>query len=201
MTLDDSDGPSLRVLTLLAVRLRSRGSVDAVQLAVDRLLGHAGTDIQPVIARLIDEGLLRSRGEAARIALTVGGGERLETELAEETDSTGRDTLTTIYREFLVVNSEFLSAVSSWQIGSGSSDNAVGGLVALVDQLRPLLDQLSGLLPRFAGYDERFTRAILEAETDSTWLDSPSTDSVHTIWFEIHEHLLATLGLSRTEER
>ena len=26
-------------------------------------------------------------------------------------------------------------------------------------------------------------------------------DSVHTIWFEFHEHLLATLGRDRTSER
>ncbi len=201
MTPGEPDRSALRVLTLLAVRLRSRGTVDAVQATVDHLLGHAGTDIRPVIAGLINEGMLRSRGEAGRIALTVDGGELLEAELAEETDSTGRETITMIYRDFLVANREFLSVVSAWQTDSASSYEAVGVLVGLVERLHPLLDQLGERMPRFAGYNDRLTRAILEAETDSTWLDSPSTDSVHTIWFEIHEHLLATLGRSRTEER
>jgi hypothetical protein len=28
-------------------------------------------------------------------------------------------------------------------------------------------------------------------------VDSPLIDSFHTVWFELHEHLLATLGIER----
>ena len=35
---------------------------------------------------------------------------------------------------------------------------------------------------------------------DAEWITSPTRDSIHTIWFELHEHLLATLGRDRTTE-
>ena len=35
-------------------------------------------------------------------------------------------------------------------------------------------------------------------ETD--WLTKPIIDSYHTVWFELHEDLLATLGLERGHE-
>ena len=32
------------------------------------------------------------------------------------------------------------------------------------------------------------------------WFDKPLIDSYHTVWFELHEDLLATLGLERSTE-
>jgi hypothetical protein len=29
------------------------------------------------------------------------------------------------------------------------------------------------------------------------WVDAPRIDSCHTVWFELHEDLLASLGLER----
>ena len=60
---------------------------------------------------------------------------------------------------------------------------------------------LSSQLSRFDGYAKRFAVALGSAVADPHWIASPSVDSVHTIWFELHEHLLATLGRSRADER
>ena len=35
---------------------------------------------------------------------------------------------------------------------------------------------------------------------EGDWFDKPLTDSYHTVWFELHEDLLATLGLERATE-
>jgi hypothetical protein len=35
---------------------------------------------------------------------------------------------------------------------------------------------------------------------DTTWLARPIIDSYHTVWFELHEELIAASGLTREEE-
>jgi hypothetical protein len=39
---------------------------------------------------------------------------------------------------------------------------------------------------------------VSEGERD--WLTSPRVDSYHTVWMELHEELLAALGLERGSE-
>jgi hypothetical protein len=43
--------------------------------------------------------------------------------------------------------------------------------------------------------------AVSEAVDDPAWVDAPGLDSIHTVWFELHEHLLASLGRARVDER
>ncbi len=35
---------------------------------------------------------------------------------------------------------------------------------------------------------------------DSQWFTSPAVESYHTVWFELHEDLLQTLGINRSDE-
>jgi hypothetical protein len=35
---------------------------------------------------------------------------------------------------------------------------------------------------------------------DKEWFTGPLVDSYHTVWFELHEDLMATLGLERATE-
>jgi hypothetical protein len=35
---------------------------------------------------------------------------------------------------------------------------------------------------------------------DADWFTKPTIDSYHTVWFELHENLLATLGIERGTE-
>jgi hypothetical protein len=54
------------------------------------------------------------------------------------------------------------------------------------------------VLDRFAGYDDRFTAALGQAEAGRlSWVDGVGVDSCHTVWIQLHEDLLATLGLQR----
>jgi hypothetical protein len=53
-------------------------------------------------------------------------------------------------------------------------------------------------LARFRGYDDRFTAALARVEQgELTWVARPRVDSCHTVWMELHEDLIATLGIRR----
>jgi len=186
----------------LTVRLRSRGTESDIASTAAALASAPIPGIATIIASLANGGLVRSRGEAERISLTIAGTARLDGLMAESADGAGRGDIEAIYREFLVLNRAFLSVVSVWQTGARTTGEVAGqALRSLVDQAAPILVALSRMQPRFMGYMPRFDRALGRAEHRSRWLDSPVLDSVHTVWFELHEHLLATLGRSRTDEQ
>jgi hypothetical protein len=183
-------------LLLLAVRLRSRGSAAAIRHTFVHLGGDELSDIEADLAVAEAGGLIRSRGDERRRSLTPVGEEELRALLAAETDDVGRAAITTAYEAFLPLNQEFLAAVTATE---GNERRARLG--RLTQRLIPAIGSLSDRLRRFNGYPARFDRALANAEKNSAWIDSPGLDSVHTIWFEFHEHLLATLGLTRTAER
>ena len=63
---------------------------------------------------------------------------------------------------------------------------------------RPLVDRLAGVLARFDGYADRFDVAMSRVEDGQrSWVTGTDVDSCHTVWFQLHEDLLATLGLER----
>ena len=39
--------------------------------------------------------------------------------------------------------------------------------------------------------------AVTAARTDPAWITATERDSGHRVWFEFHEDLIATLGLTR----
>jgi hypothetical protein len=179
------------VLVLLAARLRSRGSFEAVGQTFAELGGDP-SEFPALLqeAERLDQ--VRCRGEEQRRSLTGAGEAELAAHLAAETTRVGRADLGTAYEAFLPLNREFLAALSV--------DAALSDLDDLVTRLRPVLRALVGRLDRFAGYERRFATALAAAAHDPDWVASPRVDSVHTIWFELHEHLLATLGRDRTQE-
>ena len=73
--------------------------------------------------------------------------------------------------------------------------------IRLDEVIQPVLADLASALARFEGYGERFAaaRRLVEAG-ERDWFTRPLIDSYHTIWFELHEDLLATLGLERSHE-
>ncbi len=197
-------------LVLLAARLRSRGTIDDILLTISMLSGRdpladSGPfgDRDPhhfrsVVIEMIDGGMIRSRGDLGRLSLTLVGAERLRSAMADSTARVGRDNVEDAYQEFIDVNREFLSAVSTWQSGPASGVELFSDLVG---RIIPAVMSLSLVLPRFSCYPPRFDSALNNAADRREWIESPLIDSVHTIWFELHEHFLASLGLVRSDER
>jgi hypothetical protein len=61
--------------------------------------------------------------------------------------------------------------------------------------------RLTGILQRLEGYDTRYVAALERAARgDGEWADDMTRDSCHKVWFELHEDLLASLGLTRENE-
>lgn len=120
-----------------------------------------------------------------------------------------------IYREFLPLNARLVSACTDWQLKPTSEDRLAPNdhtdpawdarildkLSALSAALAPLIARLTCVLRRFAGYDTHFEAALQCAKAgQNQWVDRTDIDSCHRIWFQLHEDLLATLGIDRSSE-
>ena len=122
------------------------------------------------------------------------------------------------YSRFLEGNQGFLGLCTDWQLrpdpgdlsgepvmndhADPAYDEAVIGRLAETDSaIQPVCAALAALLERFGGYGERFATALDRVTGgDLDWFTKPMIESYHTVWFELHENLLATLGIQRSKE-
>jgi hypothetical protein len=147
--------------------------------------------------------------------LTVEGRTHGEALLAAELQAAGgRDDLAACYDIFLRSNQRFLSVCTDWQTvevdgervpndhGNAAHDSGVIVQLAEIDvAVQPVCSSTAQLLARFAGYGKRFTAALEKVQSgDTDWFTKPVIDSYHTIWFELHENFLASLGIDRASE-
>ncbi|MEV0146126.1 MULTISPECIES: transcriptional regulator [unclassified Nonomuraea] len=149
-------------------------------------------------------------------SLTESGRAENERRLAAELARVGgADEVRDAYREFLPLNALLLRACTDWQLRPTAGDRlavndhsdpawdarVLHELTGIERALRPLADRLGSVLTRFRGYDTRFTTALARARAgESAWVDRTDVDSCHRVWFELHEDLIATLGLDRHAE-
>jgi hypothetical protein len=205
------DDPVLPVLH--ALRLRSFASAEVVA-------DHARMEIEvveTVLGQTAEAGWTRHRdGRLSGWSLTVEGRARGEELLAEELDATGaRAAVDDAYERFLGLNGELLSVCTDWQVVVVDGHESVNDHAdaahdaAVLDRFgslhaasAPITTDLATALVRFGSYGGRLDAAhakVVAGDTD--WLTRPMIDSYHTVWFELHEDLLATLGRRRSEER
>ena len=208
--------PELRVLT--ALRLKSFAPADVVA-------GAAGLSVdgaEPILQSLLERAFVKHReGVLTGWLLTPAGraeGERL---LAAELESSQtRSIVDGGYRQFLPLNAEVLHICTDWQLFGGEASqtlndhhdaaydaSVIARLSSLDAKLRPILHQLADALDRFASYETRLAHALDRVQAGPSggddwadWFTKPTIDSYHTVWFELHENLLATLGIERATE-
>jgi hypothetical protein len=141
-----------------------------------------------------------------------------------------RSALTSCYRRFGEVNPELLEICTRWQLrpaaGCSAAPDArvdariearadardaradadhdaavIGQLTSFHQRAVPLLDDLADLLARYARYRPALEAALARLRSgDRDALTAPRAASYHTTWFELHEDLLATLGIDRVAE-
>jgi hypothetical protein len=148
-------------------------------------------------------------------SLTERGRVENERRLRTELDGVarGRSAVEAVHADFLPCNARLQQACTDWQITpspgrplavNDHSDPRWDALVIyqlgrLADDLAPLAARLTSVLARFAGYDGRFAAAVDRARAgDSTAVIGRDRTTCHAVWFELHEDLIATLGLART---
>ena len=205
-------GPT-ELLALHALRLRSLCPAPVVAARFDLDLA----EVESVLAAAAEVGQVRHRdGRLSGWSLTGDGRRYAERLLAEELEQAGAGPMiAAAYREFLGLNGQVLAVCTDWQVCTTADgpvpnehtdpehDAAVlSRLDDLHAQVLPITDRLAEALGRFGGYGERLSNAHGRVMADDTdWLTRPTIDSYHTVWFELHEDLLATLGRSRTDEQ
>ena len=202
------------LLVALALRLKGFGEVDAISSV------HALDDAvtEQVLATMTNENkcVMRQVEGVDKYVLTPSGREEGEELLTAELEMSGaRDMVQAGYKRFLALNPTMLQLCTDWQVvddGSGeqrlndhtdpSYDNKIlERLVDLDREVTGILSDLEQVLSRFANYPSRFGKAlenVVAGELD--WLTKPIMPSYHTVWFELHEDLLATLGIDRASE-
>jgi hypothetical protein len=195
-------------LVLHALRLKGFADTPVVA-ALTRL--DESTAAKHLDAAANDGQATRRDGRISGWALTADGRARHAELIREELESSGtRTTVEAGYRRFLEFNNELLSVCTDWQLRNGAlndhSDAAydeaiVGRLEYVDDQVQPVTKDLGDALERFGQYGTRFTLALDRVKKgERDWFAKPMIDSYHTIWFELHEDLLATLGIERSKE-
>jgi hypothetical protein len=201
-----------RLVVVTCVRLK--GFADAGPI-VDAS-GLDGAVVEDLLADLGARDFARRRdGRVSGWTLTPAG-RALHAELvaAELTSADCAADVETGYRRFLALNPRLLTTASAWQLRQENGQavmndhtdadhdaRVIGDLRALHTEVAPLLERLGSLLERFARYGPRLPSAVDRVEAgERDWFTKPLIDSYHTVWFELHEDLLSTLGKERASE-
>lgn len=203
MSLSDDDAA---LLVLLALRLK--GFADAAVLAQRVGLGEVA--VKAELERFRSEGLVLYRqGRLTGWSLTPAGREEGARRLARQLDTLGhRSLVVNCYTEFVELNRDLLAACTAWQMVDATtlndhSDPAYDGsvierLANVHARVLPLCADLSVALERFAAYGPLLSTALARLRAgEHDYFTSVRLPSYHTVWFELHEDLMATLGLER----
>lgn len=195
----------------LLMALRVQGVCPAERAAV--ATGIAVEDAQGRLAGFVENGLATERtGRVAGFALSSGGAEALDTLLAAE-GLRGDAELLDAYDRFLLLNQRVLKVCSDWQVrreggieepndhSDPSYDAAVIDRVAeLNGSANAWLGGVADRAPRYASYRARLNDCVERLLAgDGKAFTAPLAESYHTVWFELHQDLLLTLGLKREE--
>lgn len=190
------------LLVLHAVRLKGFADTDGVAARFG--LDSAQTQEDLLDAEACGWVTRASFADLTGWSLTEAGRRRNETGLREELDRVGaRDSVTAVHDDFLPLNGQATQAFTSWQLASmdapapAPTGDALAQLARIADGLDPLEQQLTAHLTRFGGYHRRFAGALGRASDDPVWITGMEVDSCHRVWFELHEDLIASLGIAR----
>ena len=103
----------------------------------------------------------------------------------------------TWYEAFEAINTRFIGLVTEWQKTEGD-ERVERRLLQTAERLTRDIGTLVPRIPRYASYVRRFERSMdLVDQGQRDFVCKPTIDSVHNIWFEFHEDILAVLGRPR----
>jgi hypothetical protein len=204
--------------------LPHRTSTDLLVLHTLRCIGFAGlarvaaatglpeSDVESELIDLAVAGLVtRVAGDFGGWGLTAAGRAADAERIAVELETAGtRTAVAEAYDDFLVLNPELLDLCTAWQTRS------VDDVVTPNDHTDPAYDarvldrltafdlradavcaDLSATMLRFRRYRVRLTDALVRTRSGALDYVTENIESYHNVWFQLHEDLLATLGIPR----
>jgi hypothetical protein len=201
-----------RLLVLHGLRLKHAAEVGALAVAV----GLPEPGVEALLRDLAAEGLVehRTTPPAGWVLTPAGRAEQARLVRAEVTSTGATPAVARAYERFRALNASVVDACSRWQVRqvagravrNDHNDHrydarVVADLTRLQRRADPLLDDLAATLDRYGDYGPRLRHAVERVRSgDREWFTAPSIPSYHTVWFELHEDLLTTLGLDRSAE-
>jgi hypothetical protein len=200
------------MLVMHGLRLKGFAEPPVVAEAVDLPEDHA----RSLLDELVAAGAAAYRdGRLSGYLLTPVGRAEHARLLSEELDVHGvREAVRTAYARFLGLNTGLLEVCTAWQLRDLDGESTVNDHSdpaydrAVIEQLcdlhgrvHPICLELATSLARYGVYGPRLTAAVDKVSSgDIDWFTKPVIASYHTVWFELHEDLLATLGIERGSE-
>jgi hypothetical protein len=200
----------LWLLVLHGVRLKGFGEPDDIAAIVGVSKHVVVENLEKAQADALV--LRRDSGRLTGWSLTAEGRAEQERLLRAEIAASGYEaTVRSAYERFLAMNKALLHLCTDWQMVDETTLNehddpaydaaVIERLRTLHGELEPILAELEGTLDRYAGYRPRFASALEKLGAgDGDWFTKPMIDSYHTVWFQLHEDLLNTLGIERAKE-
>jgi hypothetical protein len=191
--------------------LRCCGFLSSQRLAA-LLTPVLSVDVEEALLRFAAQGMVRnSGGTFGGWGLTDAGRELDATWIALELDrAEARRDVQLAYEDFLGLNPVTLEICGDWQVRKAEqpivlndhTDRVYDGSVLTrlhsVDAAaQPVCARLAARLLRFGHYGPRLASALDRARHGELDQVTDSLDSYHSVWFQLHEDLLVTLGLSR----
>jgi hypothetical protein len=174
-----------------------------------------GMDAERVASLLAEA---ESRGRVARAGskfmLTAPAQVALRSEYSRVyADQRASAAMNAAYDDFEKVNTLLKELITDWQtmdVGGAKLPNdhsnkdldekIIDRLGNLHERSEPILKRMAAGLPRVDIYLAMLTAALEKAEYGAIeWVSDARIASYHTVWFEMHEDLLRTLGRERVE--
>lgn len=179
-----------------------------------RVASFTGLEESDVESELIDlavAGLVTHHSGFGGWALTEPGRAADAGRITAELETAGaRPALTEAFDGFLVLNPELLDLCTAWQVRSVDGvmtvndhtdtdyDARVLGLFTeFHERAVVVIAALAAAVPRFGRYEARLAEALARATAGELEYLADTIASFHTVWAELHEDLLATLGIAR----
>jgi len=185
----------MRLVVLHALRLK--GMADVAEIA--RAGGLAPAAVEAELADLLAAGMVRFFDKRGSWSLTPEGrAEHARLLRVDLADAGCVVVVESAYRRILGVNVELLATITALQQG----EPAVERLQAVHHEALGATAELAVELERMRSYGPRLSTALERVEAgEQEWVARPLMDSYHTVWHELHEDLLLTLGIDRSAEQ
>ena len=184
---------------LMALRVHGRSDAARIAAAIGGDAAAAAATLAALAAGGLTIPVARSvPAGAALVALSEDGRARLARLVAEE--PIDRAALAALYAgRFGAADRELKARVTAWQLApDADKPSARDAVMASAATIGGVAAALAAIVPRLGPYPRRLADAAAAVATgDARFVASPRVDSLHQIWFELHEDLLVTLGRSR----
>lgn len=184
--------------TLMALRVKGRATRAMVAASTRLTLEDADLALVGMVAA--------GHAAPAGDGFTVTPAGRIELRRLLAVEPIDRRALGARYGAFLACDVLLKAAITALQLANAapreprraSAGASSAALRHAGEAVRALAAELAAIVPRLASYAERLAAALVALDGgDARFVASPAVDSLHQVWFELHEDLLLTLGRER----